>query len=252
MTRRERLERKIERRGEWAESATRKAAQAYQTSHALTEHIPMGQPILIGHHSEKRHRRTLDRSWNAMGKSVEMTRLAEHHEQKAAGLAAALDKTIFSDDSDAVEAIEQRIADREAQRETMKVRNLAYRKRNDAKLVELTGMTAEQWDAKLADAYSWCKQPHPAYELQNLGGRITADKKRLESIKCQQARQERAEAAGGVSIVRGANGYAQVTFAEKPDYSIIRALKDATFHWSGGSWFGYTEKLPACVAELTA
>jgi hypothetical protein len=96
------------------------------------------------------------------------------------------------------------------------------------------------------------KAPHMPYELSNLGARIQADKKRIEAIKMQNARRERAEAAGGVVIVRGANGYAQVTFAEKPAYSVIRALKDAGFHWSGGSWFGYTEKLPASVDALAS
>lgn len=44
----------------------------------------MGQPILVGHHSEARHRRDLDRSWNLLGKSVELSDKAESHENKAA------------------------------------------------------------------------------------------------------------------------------------------------------------------------
>lgn len=43
----------------------------------------MGQPILVGHHSEGRHRKDLDRSWSAMGKSVEYSNKAEAHESKA-------------------------------------------------------------------------------------------------------------------------------------------------------------------------
>lgn len=251
MTRRERLEQKIVRRSEWAQSATAKASQAFATSQVLVAGIPMGQPILVGHHSEKRHRRALDRSWNALGRSVELTHKAEMHESKAANLGAALERTIFSDDDNAVEAIEQRIAEREAQRETMKARNSAYRKRDDTKLTQLTGYGVEWWDAKLADAYPWCKQPHPAYELQNLGGRITADKKRLEAIKRQNARRDAAAATeNGVTITNHSNAYTSVTFAEKPDYSIIRALKEAGFRWGSGSWFGQTEKLPESVRVL--
>ena len=252
MTRRERLERKIEKRGQWAESATAKAAQAYQTSQSLVEHIPMGQPILVGHHSEKQHRRTLDRSWNALGKSVEMTRLAEHHEQKAAGLAAALDRTIFSDDPDAIENIEARIKANEEKREQMKQINKLYRK-GDASGLAAIGLNLENLQAKLKDAYSWCQQPHPAYELSNLGARITSDRKRLEFVKRQQQEQAAAEATeNGVKIDTHSNGYSTVRFAEKPDYSIIRALKDAGFRWGGGSWFGQTNKMPATVAELVA
>jgi hypothetical protein len=210
----------------------------------------MGQPILVGHHSEKRHRRTLDRSWDALGRAVEQTRKAEMHESKAANLEAALDRTIFSDDDNAVEAIEARIAEREAARERMKTVNKLYKKA-DVEGLKALGLDYEKLKAQLAALGSYFGQaPHMPYELSNMGGRIQADKKRLEAIKMQSARKERAEAAGGVAIVRGAQGYAQVTFAEKPDYSIIRALKDAGFHWSGGSWFGTTAKLPACVVDL--
>lgn len=250
MTRRERLERKIEKREQWAESATAKATQAYQTSQSLVENIPFGQPILVGHHSEKRHRRTLDRSWNAMGKSFEMTKLAEHHEQKAAGLEYQLAHTIFSDDPDAVENIEARIRANEEKRERMKLVNKLYRK-GDAEGLASVGLNLETLRESLKTAYSWCQQPHPAYELSNLGGRITADKKRLESVKHQQARTQAAAATeNGVTVAEHSNGYASVTFAEKPAYSVIRALKDAGFRWGRGSWFGQTANLPECVRAL--
>lgn len=74
-----------------AERAERLSARAERTrasgvahceaSDAITEHIPMGQPILVGHHSERRHRRALERSWNHLSKGVaeirEGERLAE-------------------------------------------------------------------------------------------------------------------------------------------------------------------------------
>ena len=79
----ERAKAKAERYARWAASAEKKSDQYYKTSHAITENIPMGQPILVGHHSEARHRRDLERSWNAMGKSVELSKVAESHESKA-------------------------------------------------------------------------------------------------------------------------------------------------------------------------
>ena len=252
MTRRERLERKIEKRQQWAASAEAKASREHELSHNLVKDIPMGQPILVGHHSEGHHRRTLDRSWNALGRAVEQTKKAEMHESKAANLEHLLDRAIFSDDSNAIEAIQARIEENEAKREQMKKINALYRK-GDVAGLEALGINLDTLKVKLAAAGSyWGSAPHLPYEMSNLGGRIQADKKRIEAIKMQNARKERAEAAGGVAIVRGAQGYAQITFAEKPDYSVIRALKDAGFHWSGGSWFGTTEKLPATVAALEA
>ena len=68
----ERAKNKAEKYQQWAASAEKKSEEYFNTSLAITEHIPMGQPILIGHHSEGYHRRALDRSWYAMGKSVKI------------------------------------------------------------------------------------------------------------------------------------------------------------------------------------
>lgn len=43
----------------------------------------MGQPILVGHHSERAHRNAIDKSWNALGKSVEYSNKAADHESKS-------------------------------------------------------------------------------------------------------------------------------------------------------------------------
>jgi hypothetical protein len=253
MTRRERLEQKIERRAEWAVSATDKANAAYQRSQSLVSGIPMGQPILVGHHSERRHRNTLDKSWNALGKSVEMTKLAEHHESKARNLESALDRTIFSDDENAIEAIEARIAEHEASREQMKKVNALYRK-NDVSGLAALGINLDTLKAKLVAAGPYFgKAPHMPYEMSNLGGRIQADKKRLQSIKAQQQRQQAAAATeNGVTVENHSNGYTSVTFAEKPERSILSALRDAGFRWGAGCWFGQTANLPACVADLVS
>jgi hypothetical protein len=48
--------------------------------------IPMGQPILRGHHSERRHRRDLDRIDSRMRKSIEESRKSEYCAHKADSL----------------------------------------------------------------------------------------------------------------------------------------------------------------------
>lgn len=75
---------KAERLQNWASSAESKSEQAFKTSCSITGNIPLGQPILVGHHSEKRHRRDLERAYNAMNKSVELSNKAAIHESKAA------------------------------------------------------------------------------------------------------------------------------------------------------------------------
>jgi hypothetical protein len=64
-------------------NAEKKADSYYNTSHKITENIPLGQPILVGHHSEKRHRGDIEKSWNAMGKSVELSEKAKDYESRS-------------------------------------------------------------------------------------------------------------------------------------------------------------------------
>jgi hypothetical protein len=49
----------------------------------MTKCIPMGQPILVGHHSEGRHRNLLKRSDNAMRRGVEAGAYADHLERRS-------------------------------------------------------------------------------------------------------------------------------------------------------------------------
>ena len=78
-TRSERKQNRIDRYNELARKAETKSIEAFEHSNSIVKCIPMGQPILVGHHSEKRHRRDLDKSWNAMGKSVQESEKAEYY-----------------------------------------------------------------------------------------------------------------------------------------------------------------------------
>lgn len=250
MTRRERLENKLEKRREWADKAEARSEQFSNESHRMMSVIPMGQPILVGHHSEKRDRNYRNRAWNKMGKAVEQSKLAEHHISRAGGLEHALENSIFSDDPDAVEAIEARIAENQAKRERMVLVNKLYRK-GDAEGLKALGIDLEALKAGLAAKGGyWGKAPHLPYEMSNLGGRITADKKRIEAVKMRQRRAAEAEAAPDGVVIKTGHGQAQVTFAEKPERAILDALRAANFHWSGGCWFGPEEQLPAEVRAL--
>jgi len=79
----ERAKAKAKRYEQWAESAENKSTQYYEASHEGADFLSLGEPIKVGHHSEKRHRALIDRNWERMGKSVEMSKKAKLHEQKA-------------------------------------------------------------------------------------------------------------------------------------------------------------------------
>ncbi|KKK87631.1 hypothetical protein LCGC14_2751340, partial [marine sediment metagenome] len=89
------------------------------------------------------------------------------------------------------------------------------------------------------------KPGYPPYHLSNLNGRIRADRERLKAITARAARTEQAEASGGV-LIEG-DDWIRVTFAERPAYPIIDALKAAGFMWMKGSWIGKRDALPETV-----
>jgi hypothetical protein len=93
MERREaKLARTVEKRTEWAEKAEQRSNYAYQASNNAVAGIEPGQPILMGHHSQRKHQNALKRSDKAMTRCCEESKLAKHHENKAANAEYALEK----------------------------------------------------------------------------------------------------------------------------------------------------------------
>lgn len=68
----ERATERAERFGGYGESRAKDALQAQKKVDAILEHIPFGQPILVGHHSEKRARRDAERIGEGLRKSIKM------------------------------------------------------------------------------------------------------------------------------------------------------------------------------------
>jgi hypothetical protein len=246
------MERRIEKRREWAESAARKSSSAFERSHSLTAQIPFGQPVQLGHHSQRAHENTLARSDALMSRACAESHKSADHEQKANNAERMLDKIVFSDDEDAVERIEARIAGHDKQATLMTAINKAWKKatgtpaERSAKLVA-SGVCSERIAEQAAltmTQFTYLKAP---LDTTNIRARIRTDKKRLEDIRAQQARAERAEKAGGICIE--GEDVVCITFSEKPEYEILEALRSAGFQWGGGSWCGWRTKIPAEVHE---
>ena len=68
----ERATERAERFVNYGESRAKDAAQAQKQVDAILEHIPFGQPILVGHHSEKRARKDAERIGIGLRKSIKM------------------------------------------------------------------------------------------------------------------------------------------------------------------------------------
>lgn len=76
-------ERKAEKYRNSAMARNAKSKQYCEASNEGSEFLSLGEPIKVGHHSEKRHRALIERNWKRMGKSVEFAEKAKDAESKA-------------------------------------------------------------------------------------------------------------------------------------------------------------------------
>lgn len=74
---------RAERAEKRAEKAQQRSNSLYNSASEMASAIPMGQPILVGHHSEKRDRRYRERIHNTMGKSVKEQEKSDYYKEKA-------------------------------------------------------------------------------------------------------------------------------------------------------------------------
>lgn len=187
-TTRERKERRADRRREWADSRTAKANAAAESARQMQDAIPFGQPILVGHHSEKRHRRDIDRIQSNTRKAVDHWNMADRHERVADGIDQQLRTSIYSDDDDAVDQLRARIARLEAERDRIKTFNRLVRKAGELTTDALAALDDKQRKdlASIIQHAPYHKaetRGFPPYVLSNLGGNIRRNKQRLAKLE---------------------------------------------------------------------
>jgi protein-L-isoaspartate O-methyltransferase len=81
----ERAEAKAERLEDLSERRTQDADRAQKAVHAIADGIPFGQPILVGHHSERHARKDAEKIENNMRKAVECWKAAQYWQDRAKG-----------------------------------------------------------------------------------------------------------------------------------------------------------------------
>lgn len=170
-TYRDRREAKADRLRECADKREAKSQAAHERVDQIADMIPFGQPILVGHHSEGRARRDADRINTGMRQAIDHQNKADDFRRRADGIDSQLDRSIYSDDEDAVDRLRERIGELEAKRDQIKTANAAYRKEHKADLAELTAYGRDQI------------MPYPGYVLTNLSGNINRNKKRLAELE---------------------------------------------------------------------
>lgn len=79
----ERAKKKAEKLNGYASNAEKRSNEAWEASHEGRDFLSLGEPIKIGHHSERRHRALIARNWARMDKSVAESQKAEDYKHRA-------------------------------------------------------------------------------------------------------------------------------------------------------------------------
>ena len=221
-------------------------AKATQRSNALAKEssdmisvIPPGQPILVGHHSESRHRSHLARADNKMRKSFEESDKADYYAHKAE--AAESNTAISSDDPEAVTKLEEQLTALEENQSYMKRANAHYRKNGTMKGYDcIADDKANAIDEEIKNGHSWCQQPYPSYKLQNNNANMRRIRQRIESLKKIRAIPDNSgwDFDGGRVVMNFEYNRIQIFFDSKPDEDVRKELKRWGFKWapSLGTW----------------
>ncbi len=76
-------QKRLEKLEGYAATADAKSTQAWEASHEGRDFLSLGEPIKVGHHSERRHRALIERNHNRMAKSVDLSDKAEEYRARA-------------------------------------------------------------------------------------------------------------------------------------------------------------------------
>ena len=205
MTTRERKEARADKRRAWAGGRDAKALAALRQADAAIEGIPPGQPILVGHHSERRHRRALERHDNALFKGLDHQKMAQRHRERAGGIEDQLDRSVYRDDTDAVERLTDKLEGLEARRARIKEINGALRKcggfeQRAAAAEAVKGLElseVEVRDLQMAVQFNGHTKGYPPYALKNLGANVRRVQQQLDVARARRAAEQQADAEGG-------------------------------------------------------
>jgi hypothetical protein len=265
---------RLDRMRSRAERLARHGASQVEQAKRMADVIPFGQPILVGHYSEGRDRnyrgridKKFTKGFEAMGEARELERKADAAENNA-------DRTVSSDDPDAVRKLRSKLAEIESLRVSGRAINKIIQAAR-RKLKDLPPMTPDERaayaKANPPETQAWYLQASKAlqqaghseklikaalapdfagrygmadYKLTNLG----AEARRLEArIKALEASAKapvaepvvvgEGEAAVRIEEVLDENRI-RLVFQKKPSEEARKVLKSRGFRWSptAGAW----------------
>jgi hypothetical protein len=200
------MEEKRERYAERSERARGESSALYQRSKTMFDAIPFGQPILVGHHSERGDRAYRNRAGSLMNRSIEADKKASYYEEKAENFGT---HGISSDDPDAVEKLKVKLAKLETLQAMMREDNASARKQG-------------------------LDRVFAPYQLSNNNANIRNVKERIERLEKESVRKPIETIIGNGWTMREdpEENRIMFLFPGKPDEATRSILKRRGFKWS--------------------
>lgn len=227
--------RRVERMKSRAERLKGASASALERARSISDRIPMGQPILVGHHSERKHRRDIARIDDGHRKALDLHRQAETLERRARF--AESNRAISSDDPDAVPKLREKLADLEKGQARMVEANKAVRSGNPKPALAALGFS-EKDIGELLKPDPMGRIGFPSYALSNNAHEMGRVRKRIEVLEERAKGPKKTAVVGDGVRIEEAENRVRIVFDAKPAAYLRTKLKAAGFRWapSVGAW----------------
>ena len=263
----ERKARRIERYRERARAADAEAAARWNSLANRTLLGMGGEPIKIGHHSEGRHRRLIERAHRDCDRASAAMAKAEHYRAKAAG--AERNRAVSSDDPEALDKLHEKLAALEARQERLKADNKALRK---AKVAPDDPEAAEKMKAagvspagivsllSLVRIVRFQVTPHfrhPSYELTNNNANIKRVQRRIAELEARQSQPPAEPVEGDGFTIEEDTDWGRILIHlhdGKPAEPVRRWLKSNGWRWapSRTAWVRHLNDAGRWAAKVAA
>ena len=167
-----------------AATAGASAAALSMRASAIAAMIPFGQPILVGHHSERRHRRDASRIGALHTKAHEARTEAADLARRAAVVGTA---GISSDDPDAIAKLEAELIELRRKQALMTAVNAALRKTAKAgREAQIAALAAAGWHVRPIEVIE--AGGFPRFKLTNNGANIRRVERRIAELRAKVRR----------------------------------------------------------------
>ena len=226
----EKRQNRIDRFNELSEKNYKESSETYDKAHNMAQAIPFGQPILVGHHSEKRDRNYRSKVETNFKKSFELQKKAKYYEEKAK--AAANNTAISTDDPLAIEKLKEKLVSLKSVQETMKKANKIIKSKKkgysiDQKKIDLIAIGIPEKSIDKVFEEDFCgRVGFASYQLSNNNALIRNTKKRIEELETRSLEETTETCIDGISIVDNVeDNRTQIFFDGKPDTETRKKLK---------------------------